>query len=122
MSQLIDINTQLSDNDAEEEDDIFVFVADKIKTSIEKDKKNKSYFSQLKPNFAEAVNWIACREEVDEFAKMIDGFVSNIKRKKNTSNKNTSSHTYISSNLPIETARKHHGFDGWKNTKKREMY
>ena len=69
----------------------------------------------------EAINWIICQDEVDEFAKMLDEFVSNIKRRKNKSNQTASSHTYILSNLPIETARKHHGYDGWKNTKKQKL-
>ena len=119
MSQLTDINTQLSEDDGDEENDVFAFVADNIKSSIENDKKTKSYYSQLKSNFTEAVNWITCQEEVDEFAKMMDNFVSNIKRNRNTTNKMTSSQTYISSNLPIENARKHHGCEGWKNTKRR---
>ena len=120
MSQITDINTQLSDNDDDEEDDVFAFVAENIRKGIENDKKTKSYYSQLKPNFTEAVHWITCQEEVDDFAKIIDSFVSTIKRKKHTSIQDTSSQTYISSNLPIETARKHHGCDGWKN-KKRKM-
>ena len=88
MSQLTDINTQLSEDDGEEENDVFAFVADNIKSSIENDKKTKSYYSQLKSNFTGAVNWITCQEEVDEFAKMMDNFVSNIKRNRNTCNKN----------------------------------
>ena len=41
MSQITDINTQLSDNDGEEENGVFAFVADNIKSSIENDKKLK---------------------------------------------------------------------------------
>ena len=39
MSQLTDINTQISEDEGEEEDDVFTFVADNIKTAIDNDRK-----------------------------------------------------------------------------------
>ena len=39
MSQLTDINTQISEDEDEEEDDVFAFINDNIKTTIENDKK-----------------------------------------------------------------------------------
>ena len=83
-------------------------------------KKNKSFYSQLKPNFSEAVNWINTQEEADKLAKCLDEFVSYIKNKKKDINKKTSSHTYVSSNLPVETAQKHHGCESWKSKKRKK--
>ena len=81
---------------------------------------DKSYYSQLKPNFTETVNWITCQSEVDELKKIMDKFVSKIKRKYKDVHHVNHDQTYISSNLPIETARKHHGCTGWKQSKKRK--
>ena len=39
ISQLTNINTQISEDEGEDEDDVFAFAADNIKTSIENDKK-----------------------------------------------------------------------------------
>ena len=43
--------------------------------------KRKSFYAQLKLNFTEAVNWINTQNEVEEFAKIMDNFVSSIKEK-----------------------------------------
>ena len=44
-SQLTDINTQISEDEGKEEDGVFAFVADNIKSTIENDDKNISYYS-----------------------------------------------------------------------------
>ena len=119
MSQVTDINTQLSDEDNENEDDVFAFVTENVNQSIHADKKKKSFYAQLKPNFSDAVNWINTQEEVGQLAKILDSFVSHIKE----SNKHTggnSSHTYVSSNLPVEKYRKHHGCESWKSKKRKK--
>ena len=120
MSQVTDINTQLSENDEDNEDEVFAFVTENVKQSIKKDKKNKSFYAQLKPNFSEAVNWINNQEEADRLAKIMDNFVSYLKQKNKDQGKNSSSHTYISSNLPVEKARKHHGCESWKSKKRKK--
>lgn len=56
----------------------------------------------MKPNFSEAVNWINTQDEVEEFAKLMDNFISSIKQKYNQVHVEGTSHTYVSSNLPIE--------------------
>ena len=101
MSQLTDINTQLSEDENQDEEDVFAFVANNIQQTIKNDAKTKSYYAQLKPNFSEAVNWITTQEEVEKFAKLMDNFVSTIKQKYNQVQTNSVSHTYVSSNLPI---------------------
>ena len=112
MSQVTDVNTQMESDD---EDNIFAFVSDNINSTIQNTKKENSFFSQLKPNFTEAVNWIRSQDEVDAFATVIDKFVSDLKEKYQTEGNDTNrEHTYVSSNLPIETCKKHHGCDGWK--------
>ena len=116
MSQSIDINTQLSSDD---EDDIFDFVTDNVSVSSIH-KKTKSYYSQLHPNFKEAVNWISNQEDVDHFKKAIDRFVSDIKLKYQNANGSIDNQEYISSNLPIETSKKHHGCSGWHSSNKRK--
>ena len=103
MSQVVDINTQMS---SEDEDCIFLFVNDDLDNSdptLKKKKKKQNFQSQLKPNFIEAVHWISTQEEVDRLSRLMDSFVSKIKQKHNKKNNDSSSHTYISSNLPIET-------------------
>ena len=96
MSQVTDINTQLSDADNENEDEIFAFVSENVQQSIRNDKKNKSFYSQLKPNFSEAVNWINTQEEADKLAKCLDDFVSYVKnRNKDINKKNFLTHLCI---------------------------
>ena len=119
MSQVTDINTQLSDEGNENEDEVFAFVTENVNKSIQKDKKTKSFYSQLKPNFSEAVNWINNQEEADHLAQTLDNFVSYIKNK----NKHTicnSTHTYVLSNLPGEKSRKHHGCESWKSKNRKK--
>ena len=41
MSQVTDINTQLSDADNENEDEFFAFVSENVQQSIQNDKKTK---------------------------------------------------------------------------------
>ena len=118
MSQVTEINTQLSDEDDPNDGNVFAIVTENIQQSIKNDAKTKSFFAQLKPNFTEAVNWINNQEEVEEFAKLMDNFVSSIKQKYNQNNENGATHTYVSSNLPIEKSRKHHGCEGWKQNKR----
>ncbi len=120
MSQVTDINTILED-DYENDNSIFAFVTDNIYIKVsEGNKTSKSFYSQLKPNFTETVNWITTQEEVDQFAKLMDNFLSGFKKKyKEEKTKTCKTHNYVSSNLPIKTARKHHGCNGWKQLKKR---
>ena len=80
----------------------------------------KSFYSQLHPNFKEAVNWINNQEEVDEFSKIMDKFVSDIKEKYQKENNAAENQVYISSNLPIEKSKKHHGCSGWGTSTKRK--
>ena len=117
MSQITDINTQLP---SDEEDNIFDFVSDNVSVSSTHEKNTKSYYSQLHPNFKEAVNWISSQEDVDQFAEVIDRFVSDIKLKYQNANGLTENQVYISSNLPIERSKKHHGCSGWQSSNKRK--
>ena len=81
----------------------------------------KNYYSQLKPNFNEAVNWICNQEEADKLSNILDEFVSSMKEKYVSKNATIENQTYVSSNIPIETANKHHGCCSWKgNAKKRK--
>ena len=50
ISQITDINTQLSDDEEENEDKVFAFVTENVTQSIQKDLKNKSYYAQLQPH------------------------------------------------------------------------
>ena len=45
-----------------------------------------------------------------------------MKYKDTNSTKKKKDQTYISSNLPIETAKKHNGCSGWTTTKKKEEH
>ena len=117
ISQITVINTQLSSDD---EDDIFDFASDNVSVSSNPTKKMKSFYTQLHPNFKEAVNWITNQEEVDEFSKLMDKFVSDIKVKYQKENDATKNQVYISSNLFIEKSKKHHGCSGWGTSTKRK--
>ena len=66
------------------------------------------------------VNWISNQEEVDEFSKMMDSFVSGIKEKYEKKNNVDPNHMYVSSNIPIEKSKKHHGCDGWKQSSQKK--
>ena len=74
----------------------------------------------MHPNFKEAVNWISNQAEVDQFSTMIDKFFSDIKLKYQNVNDASENQVYISSNLPIETSKKHHGCSGWHTSNKRK--
>ena len=91
LSQITDINTHFSSDD---EDDIFDFVSDNVSVSSISSKKNKIFYSQLYPNFKDAVNWINNQEE-DEFSKMIDKFISDINVKYQSANDVTKNQVYI---------------------------
>ena len=81
----------------------------------------KKYYSQLKPNFNEAVNWICNQEEADKLSNIVDKFVSSMKEKYVSGSATIENQTCVSSNIPIETANKHQGCCSWKgNSKKRE--
>ena len=114
MSQVVDINTQMS---SEDEDGIFSFINDEI-DPVSSMKQN--FYAQLKPNFTEVVNWITTQQEVDEFSRLMDSFVSSIQKKYQEEQTTTANHTYVSSNIPIENAKKHHGCDGWKHSSKKK--
>ena len=49
----------------------------------------------------------------------MDSFVSDIKKKYQQETNNTSNRTYIFSNIPIETSKKHHGCDGPKQSSRK---
>ena len=114
MSQVVNINTQMT---SEDEDGIFSFVNDDPDPNL---KRKNNFYSQLKPNFTEVVNWISNQEEVDEFSKLMDSFVSGIKEKYEKEHNVDTNHTYVSSNIPIEKSKKHHGCDGWKQSSRKK--
>ena len=95
LSQVTEIGTQMSSED-EDEGIVLQIVSENINTEVPNKNNRKSYYSQLKPNFNETVNWITCQEEVDNFKKTMDEFVSKIKMKyKNTNGiKKMTKHTY----------------------------
>ena len=82
--------------------------------------KKQNFYAQLKPNFTEVVNWISTQQEVDQFSKLMDSFVSDIKKKYKDEQINSTNRTYISSNIPIEKAKKYHGCDRWKQTSRKK--
>ena len=75
MSQVVNINTHMS---SEDEEGIFSFINGDTDPMI---KKKQNFHFQLKPNFTEVVNLISTQQEVDEFSKLIDCFVSGIDKK-----------------------------------------
>lgn len=69
-----------SNNDEDDENDVFAFLADNIQTSISSCIQTNNYYSELKPNFTKAVNWITTQDTIEDFVKIIDKFVSGIKK------------------------------------------
>ena len=64
------------------------------------------------------MNWLTSQTDVDELKKMFDSFVSKMKTKHSENQSNDG--VYISSNMPIETSRKHHGCMGYTKSNKRK--
>ena len=73
-----------------------------------------NYYSHLKPNFNEAINWICNQEEADKLSNILDEFVSSMKEKYVSGSAIIKNQTYILSNIPIKTANKHQGCCSWK--------
>ena len=73
------------------------------------------------PSFCEAANMVNSDEDVQNFHKMIASFVGELKKKYNIQNQNPN-YTYVSSNVPCETAWSHHGCNGSKRRKKNKLF
>ena len=98
------------------ENDLFSFVHDNLNdTSIS---HSQNYYDQMLPSFREAANMVNSDEDVQNFHKMIATFVGELKKKYNIQNQNPN-YTYVSSNVPCETAWSHHGCNGSKRRKKK---
>ena len=116
-SQVTEIGTQLSDED---DDAITEFINANVTETINSNVSKKSYYSQLQPNFAEAVNWVTNQQDVDQLKHLLDKFISDIKSKYQEQHPVDEDQIYVSSNMPIETAKQHHGCTGWSESRKRK--
>ena len=74
----------------------------------------------LKPNFSEAVDWITSQEDAEKLKWLFDSFISDMKHTNPDKHPVPTSQLYISSNIPIETSKKHHGCMGYARNKKRK--
>ena len=79
----------------------------------------KTFYSQIQPNFVEAVNWVTNQEDADELRCLLDKFVSDVKAKYQNEHPVNKSQIYVSSNMSIKTAKQHHGCTGWTESRKR---
>ena len=70
-SQITEIGTQLSDED---DNAISEFINSNVNETINSDFTKKSYYSQLQPNFVEAVNWITNQQDADKLKGLFDKF------------------------------------------------
>ena len=117
LSQVTEIGTEMED---ENDNAVLQFVSDNVTATITQTNKENSFFSQLKPNFSEAVNWITSQDDVDRMKRMFDNFISEMKQLHSVTHPVSESQEYVSSNMPIETSKKHHGCMGYTQKKKRK--
>lgn len=116
-SQITEVGTQMSDED---DNNVLSFIQENVQNDITDINESKTFYSQVKPNFMEAVNWITNQDEVTELKHLLDKFVSDIKSTYQQRHPVEETQVYVSSNMPIETSKKHHGCSGWKENKKRK--
>ena len=117
LSQVTEIGTQMEE---ENDDAVLEFVSQNVTATVTQQNKDNSFYSQLKPNFSEAVNWITSQEDVEKLKGLFDKFVSNMKKVHSEKHLAAASQQYVSSNMPIETSKKHHGCTGFIQMKKRK--
>ena len=68
----------------------------------------------------DAVNWVTNQQDADELKCLLDKFISDVKSKYQNEHPVNQDQIYVSSNMPIETARQHHGCTGWAESRKRK--
>ena len=117
LSQVTEIGTQMEE---ENDDAVLEFVSQNVTATVTQQNTDNSFYSQLKPNFSEAVNWITSQEDVEKLKSLFDRFVSEMKKVHTDKHQATSSQQYVSSNMPIETSKKHHGCSGFTQRKRRK--
>ena len=76
LSQVTEIGTEM---DAENDNMVLQFVSDNVTATISQTNTENSFYSQLKPNFSEAVNWITSQDDVDKLKRLFDNFISEMK-------------------------------------------
>ena len=116
-SQITEIGTELSDEDDNAVSD---FINAHVKETMNCNDTNKSYYSQIKPYFVEAVNWVTNQQDTDDLKSLLEKFVSNVKSNYQEEYPVDQQQIYVSSNMPIETAKQHHGCMGWAESRKRK--
>ena len=90
-------------------------------TSNEESQKRKTAYSQCIAHFRETMDWIGSvgsQNEIDRVRIFLNEMTGEMKQISTNSNDTSS---YVSSNSPCETLRKHHGADG-RNPTKRKRY
>ena len=117
LSQVTEIGTQM-----EEENDgaVLDFVSENNNATMTQNNADNSFYSKPKPNFSEAANWITSQEDVEKLKRLFDSFISDMKHTHSDKHPVRTSQLYISSNIPIETSKKHHGCMGYARNKKRK--
>ena len=100
LSQVTEIGTEL-----EEENDnaVLQFVSDNVTATITQNNYENSFFSQLKPNFSEAIIWITSQDDVERLKRLFDNFISEMKNLHSVKHPVSNNQEYVSSNMPIET-------------------
>ena len=110
--------TQVTENDVvlkgPDEEDIFMYVRQHMEDTSSTKQNSGSFYSQMLPSFREASNWVMSEEDVQSFYTHIYKSVGLMKTKYLGGSANDD-HVYISSNVPCETAKTHHGCDGWRD-------
>ena len=117
MSQVVETNNDVTQD---ENDDIFYFIEERmINYELTVQNKKKIFYAKMLPHFREAVNWITDDTDTILLERMFSEFVGKMKEK-NQGNLNVEpQHVYISSNIPCETAIRHHGCNGYQTKRRR---
>lgn len=117
MSQVVETNNDLTQD---ENDDMFDFIEERmINHELTVQNKKKTFYTKMLPHFREAVNWITDDTDTTLLECMFSEFVGKMKEKNQVNLNVEPQHVYISSNIPCETAIRHHGCNGYQTKRRR---
>jgi len=93
---------------------VFQFVDDQLGNLImEGNNMKKSFYNRMMPSFKEAANWVTDDTDVTCFNAVIAEFIRKKYKNYESDNRLKEIRVYISSNIPCETTKQHHGCNGF---------
>ena len=117
MSQVCETNDDL---DEEQDQNIFDFIEDRMMNhELTVQNNKKTFYGKMLPHFREAVNWMTDESDTTLLEQMFSEFLGKMKSKQQLNLNVEQQHVYISSNIPCETATRHHGCNGYRTKRQR---